>query len=263
MTYTEYNVTHGFGTPSPTVMRREADRAGNYLPDSGVADTLFDFYRTELCRSEDVTIRIKFPPDSPNNNWWNFHVMTGAGIKSCDTGLKQGTFYVADPDNRNKIMGGAYTDEIVRARYPYGDGVPLPVPPAIGTDAERTRNYEALTLDPNGCIKASLRVPTYVGACIFNITAISPIPIPEPATWLLLATVLLGLLGYDWRRRQRGVTARPCPLRHPAHGGAAWSCCQSAVARRVVRHHSILPPDAPSDQVLVNFLVSDFASPQA
>jgi hypothetical protein len=32
--------------------------------------------------------------------------------------------------------------------------------------------------------------------------------IPEPGTWLLLTTGLAGLLGYDWRRRQRAASTR-------------------------------------------------------
>lgn len=39
----------------------------------------------------------------------------------------------------------------------------------------------------------------------------SPTPIPEPSTWLMLGTGLLGLLGYAYARRQRLV---PAPVHH-------------------------------------------------
>jgi hypothetical protein len=43
----------------------------------------------------------------------------------------------------------------------------------------------------------------YIG--LRDLTIQGPAAVPEPGTWLLLATGLVGLLGYGWRRQQRAA----------------------------------------------------------
>jgi hypothetical protein len=60
LTYSEFDVTVG-GTGTRTVTRQDANAAGSLIPGPAVTDSVFDLYRTELCHSEDVTIRIEYP----------------------------------------------------------------------------------------------------------------------------------------------------------------------------------------------------------
>jgi hypothetical protein len=221
VSYSEFNVT-GLGSATPTVTRKDADAAGDFLPEKAVADTIFDIYRKELCRSEDVTLKIQFPKDTGpadgSRPWWAqrraddpvlpgggefFHVMTGAGIEGCMDTTRSGKIYVADPDKRNRLVGGAYTGEDVRERYPY-TGVPFPAPVAGATEDEKKMFYDEFSFDANGCITASPSTPSYVGACIRQLTAISPTP--EPGTAALLGIGLGTLVALARRRRNQGGT---------------------------------------------------------
>jgi hypothetical protein len=230
LTYSEFELNTG------SVVQFSADSAGAFMPGrdvSGSYGSLFDVYRSELCRSEDVTITIQYPaarrnmviadirarvavqeavlgrmltdaefraivnaalgPDLP---WWffSFHVMTGAGVADCSDPTDRRLF-VADPDKRNRlnVAGNAYLDEDVRERYPYDATTPFP---------SGLIHYETLDLDANGCITSAL----YRDACITLVRAISPVP--APAT---LPALCLGLLALAWvaawnggARRRRG-----------------------------------------------------------
>jgi hypothetical protein len=221
LTYSEFMLDTG------RVFERKADPLGALAPATNVSASyrsLFDVYRAELCRSEDVTITIQYPearrlaviatvrtreaaeraalgrdltdaefdaivrdvlgPDLP---WWffSFHVMTGAGIADCTDPTDQRLF-VADPDKRNRLVGNAYVDEDLRTRYPYDAATPFP---------SGLIHYETLELNASGCITSAL----YRDACITLVRAISPVV--EPAT---LHIVWLGILAVAWARR-RGI----------------------------------------------------------
>jgi len=182
LTYSEFTLDSG------KIMDQMDDGKGNLLPAFDVTATfgsLFGVYHDELCRSEDVTLRLT-DPLGVTGAWWSgsFHVVTGAGVEDCSDKTKMKIWF-ADPDKRNEIKDGAYTDTKIREPYPVGAGVPLPI---------GQTNYELVTVDADGNITDGL----YKGAKIVKITAISPIP--EPSTWLLLSSGLVGLVLWNRKR---------------------------------------------------------------
>jgi hypothetical protein len=181
------------------VEKKTADAAGKL--GKGVKSDytdLFDAYHAELCKSQDVTIRLT--PGDLTGPWWavprGFHVVTGAGVADCDDDTKR-TLAFADPDKRNEWDADkkAYKDSDIRK--PYDTTMDLPVG-AI--------HYEIVEIGADGKISKGL----YAGAMIAKITAISPIP--EPGTWSLAAGGLLVLALA--RRGLRNATAprRPPPV---------------------------------------------------
>jgi len=70
-----------------------------------------------------------------------------------------------------------------------------------GTTFDEIRFTSALFESDNHSTRAAALTEPFPGTIIVGgITAV-----PEPSTWLLLATGLGGLLGYGWRRRQRAA----------------------------------------------------------
>jgi hypothetical protein len=172
-----------FFLSSGKVTKRADDGEGKPLADvdaSATCGSLFDVYHAELCRHQDVTIRLAFfqlvdPTDITKgfvfqnfllagNTWWrsSFHVVTGAGVEDCDDKTKR-TLYFADPDKRNDLASGAYIDKDARRPYPAGAAAPLPVGQV---------HYEKVTVDANGEITDGL----YKGARIVRVFSVSPIP---------------------------------------------------------------------------------------
>ena len=208
LTYTEFTNLHPVtGAVTSNVFERDADRLGNLGPPMDVTarfGSLFDVYRRELCRSEDVVVRIAYtglgPPVGTTAPWWapSFHAMTGAGVEDCSDPMKR-IIYVADPDKRNMENAAinGYEDTDVRTRYPYdpdpSDNTAVPPIP------QGPLHYERLVLGPNGCIISEDPAKTvlYQNACLFMVTAISPAP--EPA---MLWIFSLGTVVMAWLRRR-------------------------------------------------------------
>ncbi|MGE3541583.1 MAG: DUF3455 domain-containing protein [Candidatus Tectimicrobiota bacterium] len=87
----------------------------------------------------------------------------------------------------------------------------LPAVSHVGTGL-----FSAITfvqrLDTVGGLATACALPTGLGQeCDSPYTATYTffVATPEPGTWLLLGSGLVGLLGYGWRRRQYGVVANP------------------------------------------------------
>jgi hypothetical protein len=214
LTYSEFEVIGGgVGGGRGTLNEQDADPSGNLLPGIDVSGTysnsLFEVYRRELCRSEDVTVRIQYRnphtgmPTSPVGTapWWSgsYHVMTGAGVEDC-TDPANRVVYVADPDKRNALKNSADpaqgydpNDVNVRERYPYAPPPPAPNPVPLPSGP---LHYERIALDGDGCITSGL----YQNACITRVTAISPVPTPSGALLFALSLLIAGIAG---RRRAR------------------------------------------------------------
>ena len=77
-----------------------------------------------------------------------------------------------------------------------GSFTPIDVPGSSGTNAFGINNA--------GQIVGSFTDVITVRGLGFLATP-QPTVIPEPSTWLLLSTGLVGLLGYGWRRRPRAA----------------------------------------------------------
>jgi hypothetical protein len=87
--------------------------------------------------------------------------------------------WFADPDKRNADEAGTYLPVDVREPYPNDPNLPVPV---------GELHYEMVTLDANSCITTGI----YKGACMTLVTDISVAP--EPPTWAVLLTGLVGLM---------------------------------------------------------------------
>lgn len=169
-----------------------ADAVGKF-PFSPVKTTfsnLFEAYHHELCRSEDVEIRLEMPRTGAiGEPWWagSFHVVTGAGVGDCSDKSKMSIAF-ADPDKRNKWdpVNKKYLPDPTRTRYEAG--LPLPIGEI---------HYEVVEVDASGQITAGI----YKGAKITTVIGISPVP--EPTSGFVSLLALIGL-----------VCLRRCVRRH-------------------------------------------------
>ncbi|MGD9614907.1 MAG: PEP-CTERM sorting domain-containing protein [Alphaproteobacteria bacterium] len=186
LTISQYTLDSG------KVMKQDADAAGDLLPETDVSGqfaSLFDAYRVELCKSQDVTVRWEYPggvvPPGEAEPWWapSFHATTGAGVADCKNSTDR-TLWFADPDKRNADEAGTYLPVDIREPYPNDANLPVPI---------GELHYEMVTLDANDCIASGI----YKGACMVLVTDISVVP--EPPTWVLLLAGLAGLMGFGYK----------------------------------------------------------------
>jgi hypothetical protein len=179
-----------------TVFESDANRMGDLTPYrnvSGQFSSLFDVYRQELCKGQDVEMFWQFPggvvPPGETAPWWagpnpgNYHTTTGAGVDCNDP--TDMTVLFADPDKRNDNNGNMYLNSDVRTPYPDDNTLPVPV---------GEMHYEEVELNAGGCITSGI----YTGACLVQVTDISVTPEP-PAALVILAS-LVGLVRCRRRR---------------------------------------------------------------
>lgn len=183
------------------VQEQDADATGMLLAPkdiSGTFSSLFDVYRQELCKGQDVEIKWEFPSGVPPGTpvpWWapSLHVTTGAGVADCKSAADT-TLWFADPDKRNDILDGAYLPFDVREPYP--DDATLAIP--VGEI-----HYDEVSLNASGCITSGI----YTGACITTLYDVSVVP--EPGGALVLLSGLTALVDIG-RRRSRALASVGC-----------------------------------------------------
>jgi len=172
----------------------EDDGTGTFGPPDFISSglrSLFDVYRAELLRGEDVVLRLQFPTVGGSGDpWWHqfgtFHAVTGAGVG--DRGSR--TLWFADPDKRNADEAGTYLNLDVRMPYPNDPNLPVPV---------GEMHYERVVVDANDIIISGI----YTGARIIRVAALSPIP--EPSTLILFGVGTLGVIGFVLRHRKKAA----------------------------------------------------------
>lgn len=82
-----------------------------------------------------------------------------------------------------------------------------------GTGGENSANYSILNFFPSGSFSQAANGINNAGQIVGSYSnstgthGFLATPVPEPSTWLMLTTGLVGLLGYGWRRERMGVTA--------------------------------------------------------
>ena len=78
---------------------------------------------------------------------------------------------------------------------------PFPIS-APGLLLDPDPGYPAILVSSNGVVEGSYADPSVSINGDATIAVVSPVS--EPSSWVLFVTGLLGLVGYEWRRRNRG-----------------------------------------------------------
>lgn len=159
--------------------------------------SMFQLYKDELLRCEDILIRLIDPDPAAPNWWWsdsgprNFHMLTGVGIEFKTCQETEGIIWFADPnDTYNDPHDSDWDRNVPDSGFndPYKVGDELPF---------GQKYYDWAKIGKDGTIFDSSK-GGYKGAKISRIYTISPVP--EPATLFLLGSGFVGIIGFGRKK---------------------------------------------------------------